>query len=65
MLIFGNVLIPFCVAAADVILESEIRERIFAAEGEFIEIHRSPIIPHIGAQVARPAFGFGGFQTLQ
>ena len=38
---------------------------IFSTEGEFIEVHRSPVIPHIGTEIPRPPLAFGGFQTFE
>ena len=48
-LILCYMLVPLGMAAADVVLEGEIRMGVFPPEGELVQVHRAPIVAHIGA----------------
>jgi len=57
-------LIPFGMAAAYMVLKTEIGLGIFAAESVFIQIHGPPVVAHVAAQVAGPAPGLRGFHAF-
>lgn len=65
LLVLGHDLIPLAVAAADVILEGEIGFGEFASEGPFVQVHRTPVIAHVGAEIPGPALRLGRLQAFQ